>query len=142
MLLPTRAHTHYHNIKPYPAPSSHSPTTHQHTQKNHTILHTPNHNKQSQQSTQPGEIAKPNAPHKPLPDSAGELAVARLDRLRNANGNLKTAEIRRTMQKVMQSNAAVFRTQETLEEGCRLIDDAVASFADVKVRAWVCVVGG
>lgn len=80
-----------------------------------------------------GEIAKPNAPHKPLPASAGDVAVERLDRLRNASGNLKTAEIRRTMQKVMQNNAAVFRTQETLAEGCQLIDEAAASFADVKV---------
>lgn len=41
----------------------------------------------------------------------------------------------------MQTNAAVFRTQETLEEGCRLIDETVASFADVKVwgaRLGVC----
>ena len=47
----------------------------------------------------PGDIAKPNAPHKPLPADAGELAVSRLDALRNANGGLRTAEIRRDMQK-------------------------------------------
>ncbi|KAI8473757.1 MAG: succinate dehydrogenase subunit A [Monoraphidium minutum] len=80
-----------------------------------------------------GEISKPNAPHKPLPADAGESAIARLDGLRNAKGNLRTAEIRRDMQKVMQNNAAVFRTQESLEEGCALIDETVASFADVKV---------
>eukprot|EP00775_Hariotina_reticulata_P006822 gene6822-7039_t len=80
-----------------------------------------------------GEILKPNTPHKPLPDSAGEEAIARLDRLRNAKGSLRTAEIRRTMQKVMQSDAAVFRTQSSLEEGCEKIDETVASFADVKV---------
>lgn len=43
---------------------------------------------------------KPNTPHKPLPATAGEGAVARLDKLRNAKGNLRTAEIRRNMQKV------------------------------------------
>lgn len=48
----------------------------------------------------PGEILKPNTPHKPLPESAGEEAIARLDRLRNAKGSLRTAEIRRAMQKV------------------------------------------
>ncbi|GIL44803.1 hypothetical protein Vafri_2287 [Volvox africanus] len=80
-----------------------------------------------------GEIMKPNTPHKPLPASAGENAIARLDKLRNANGSLRTAEIRRNMQKVMQNNAAVFRTQETLEEGCKLIDECSASFSDVKV---------
>ncbi|WIA40525.1 hypothetical protein OEZ86_013873 [Tetradesmus obliquus] len=80
-----------------------------------------------------GDIAKPNAPHKPLPAGAGDEAIARLDRLRNAKGNLRTAEIRRTMQKVMQNDAAVFRTQSSLEEGCKNIDDTVASFQDVKV---------
>jgi succinate dehydrogenase/fumarate reductase flavoprotein subunit len=34
-----------------------------------------------------------------------------LDKLRNANGKLPTAEIRLTMQKHMQDNAAVYRTQ-------------------------------
>ncbi|GIL76136.1 hypothetical protein Vretimale_5743 [Volvox reticuliferus] len=80
-----------------------------------------------------GEIMKPNTPHKPLPASAGENAIARLDKLRNAKGSLRTAEIRRNMQKVMQNNAAVFRTQETLQEGCKLIDECSASFSDVKV---------
>jgi hypothetical protein len=36
---------------------------------------------------------------------------------------------------VMQNDAAVFRTQGSLEEGCRNIDETVASFADVKVRS-------
>jgi hypothetical protein len=78
---------------------------------------------------------KPNTPHKPLPASAGEDAVARLDKLRNAKGSLRTAEVRRNMQKVMQNNAAVFRTQDTLAEGCKLIDECAASFQDVKVGA-------
>lgn len=80
-----------------------------------------------------GEIAKPNAPAKPLPPGAGDEAIARLDKLRHAKGNLRTAEIRRNMQRVMQSDAAVFRTQESLEEGCQKIDETVASFQDVKV---------
>jgi hypothetical protein len=45
-----------------------------------------------------GEIAKPNAPAKPLPSGAGDEAIARLDKLRNAKGDLRTAEIRRNMQ--------------------------------------------
>jgi succinate dehydrogenase/fumarate reductase flavoprotein subunit len=35
----------------------------------------------------------------------------------------------------MQNDAAVFRTQSSLEEGCKNIDETVASFADVKVRS-------
>lgn len=79
-----------------------------------------------------GEIAKPNAPAKPLPSGAGDEAISRLDKLRNAKGSLGTAEIRRNMQRVMQNDAAVFRTGETLQEGCQKIDDTVASFNDVK----------
>jgi hypothetical protein len=45
-----------------------------------------------------GEIAKPNAPAKPLPPGAGDEAISRLDKLRNAKGSLGTAEIRRNMQ--------------------------------------------
>jgi succinate dehydrogenase / fumarate reductase flavoprotein subunit len=37
------------------------------------------------------------------------------------------------MQKIMQEDAAVFRTQDTLENGCRRMDAAYQSLADVKV---------
>jgi hypothetical protein len=45
-----------------------------------------------------GQIAKPNTPAKPLPAGAGDEAIAHLDKLRNAKGDLRTAEIRRNMQ--------------------------------------------
>ena len=54
---------------------------------------------------------------KPLEKNAGEKTSAWLDKLRNSNGSLPTSKIRLNMQRVMQNNAAVFRTQETLEEG-------------------------
>lgn len=83
-------------------------------------------------------MLKPGTKHAPLPANAGEDSIARLDKLRNASGNLRTAEIRRNMQKIMQNNAAVFRTQETLAEGASLIDECVESFGDLKVGvlAW------
>ena len=56
-----------------------------------------------------------------------------LDKMRHANGQLPTADIRMTMQKHMQDNAAVYRTQETLFAGKGLIDETVKSFNDVKV---------
>jgi succinate dehydrogenase / fumarate reductase flavoprotein subunit len=37
------------------------------------------------------------------------------------------------MQDVMQNNAAVFRTGEVLEEGCRLIANVYESFKDVEI---------
>jgi succinate dehydrogenase/fumarate reductase flavoprotein subunit len=52
-----------------------------------------------------------------LEKDAGERTIAWLDKLRNSNGSLSTSHIRLNMQRTMQNNAAVFRTQETLEEG-------------------------
>lgn len=57
---------------------------------------------------------------KPLGKNAGEKTIAWLDKLRNSNGSLPTSKIRLNMQRIMQNNAAVFRTQETLEEGIHL----------------------
>lgn len=54
---------------------------------------------------------------KPLERDAGERTIAWLDKIRNAKGSVPTSQIRLNMQRVMQNNAAVFRTQETLEEG-------------------------
>ncbi|XWS42049.1 hypothetical protein CRYUN_Cryun17cG0135300 [Craigia yunnanensis] len=71
---------------------------------------------------------------KPLDKDAGEKTVAWLDKIRNSNGSLSTSKIRFNMQRIMQNNAAVFRTQETLEEGCQLIDKAWESFPDVKLK--------
>lgn len=49
--------------------------------------------------------------------NAGEESVANLDKIRNANGSIPTADLRLTMQKTMQTHAAVFRTAETLQDG-------------------------
>jgi succinate dehydrogenase / fumarate reductase flavoprotein subunit len=79
------------------------------------------------------ETMQPGGRHKPLPDDAGQDSVARIDKLRNANGSRPTAEIRLEMQKVMQNHAAVFRTGEVLEEGVQLLRKTYASFADVGI---------
>ncbi|MEX2259169.1 MAG: succinate dehydrogenase flavoprotein subunit [Woeseia sp.] len=75
----------------------------------------------------------PGARHRPLSPDAGADSVARIDRLRNADGSRPTAEIRLEMQKVMQNHAAVFRTGESLGEGVELLGKTYASFADVRV---------
>ena len=79
-------------------------------------------------------IVKPGQSHKPLPKDAGDLAVSRLDHFRNANGSRPTAQIRLEMQKIMQSDAAVFRTGSSLQEGCEKLQKTVDSFADVGTR--------
>ena len=79
------------------------------------------------------EIIKPGAAHKDLPASVLDKALARFDGLRHANGELPTAQIRLDMQRTMQADAAVFRTGETLKEGCAKIDKVRDSFKQVKV---------
>jgi succinate dehydrogenase / fumarate reductase flavoprotein subunit len=79
------------------------------------------------------EVVKPGKRHKPLAADAGDLAVSRIDWYRNANGSLKTAEVRLNMQRVMQNHAAVFRSGDSLQEGVDKLDKVMASFADVSV---------
>ncbi len=76
---------------------------------------------------------QPGAAQKPLASQAGDVAVARIDRLRNANGSRPTAEIRLEMQRTMQSDVAVFRTGETLAAGCKALARTLDSFAEVRV---------
>lgn len=79
------------------------------------------------------ETVTPDAPQPRLASDACDEALARLDKLRNANGGTSTAVIRDRMQRTMQADAAVFRTGETLSDGVRKIREIHASFADVKV---------
>jgi succinate dehydrogenase / fumarate reductase, flavoprotein subunit len=79
------------------------------------------------------EVLKPNASHRPLAAAATEPALARLDALRQANGSRPTAEIRLEMQRIMQADAAVFRTGQTLAEGAAKLNGTCASMADVKI---------
>jgi succinate dehydrogenase / fumarate reductase flavoprotein subunit len=78
-------------------------------------------------------VLKPGLSHRALKADAAAPAIERLDRLRHAKGSLRTADIRLNMQRVMQSDAAVFRTAESLEEGRRKLAEVFASFADVQV---------
>jgi succinate dehydrogenase / fumarate reductase flavoprotein subunit len=79
------------------------------------------------------EIIEPRSNHRPLPTDSAGPALERLDRLRHARGDSPTAGIRDRMQRTMQDYAAVFRTGETLEEGCRRMQEVFASFEDVSV---------
>ncbi len=76
---------------------------------------------------------KPRTAHRPLPAGIADAAIARLERLRNANGSRPTAAIRLEMQKIMQADAAVFRTASSLAEGRDRIAKTFATFADVRV---------
>ncbi|MBH68281.1 MAG: succinate dehydrogenase flavoprotein subunit [Rhodospirillaceae bacterium] len=75
----------------------------------------------------------PGAPHKPLSPEAGNLAVERLDRIRNASGSRRASEIRHDMQLSMQRHAAVFRDTETLEAGVKNILEIAGTMPDIAV---------
>lgn len=73
------------------------------------------------------------AKHKLLPASILDPALANLDRVRHSKGDLPTAKIRETMQRTMQADASVFRTETTLAEGLTRITDVFNSFQDVRI---------
>ena len=79
------------------------------------------------------ELVTPGESHPPLPGDCEARALENFDRFRQAGGSRATASIRLDMQRIMQNNAAVFRTGEVLEEGCRLIDECRATMSDIKV---------
>ncbi|KIJ16848.1 succinate dehydrogenase [Paxillus involutus ATCC 200175] len=76
----------------------------------------------------------PGKPHKKIPDEAGTASIEFLDKVRKADGPKSTASIRLDMQKAMQSDAAVFRTQQTLDEGVEKLRTIYTSFEDVGVK--------
>jgi succinate dehydrogenase / fumarate reductase flavoprotein subunit len=70
----------------------------------------------------------------PTPDPAClDRIMDRFDGLRHANGTRPTAVLREKMQRAMQEDAAVFRTQETLEAGCRRVSEIWGELKDLHV---------
>ncbi|WP_319772364.1 succinate dehydrogenase flavoprotein subunit [Breoghania sp.] len=75
-------------------------------------------------------------PKEPVPTSNAasvEKIMDRFDRLRHASGSQPTAVLREKMQRIMQEDAAVFRTQESLEQGCQRMSALWKEMPDVKV---------
>jgi succinate dehydrogenase / fumarate reductase flavoprotein subunit len=79
------------------------------------------------------EILTPGAAQQPLPKDSADLALARLDHFRNANGGSPTAEIRTEMQRAMSQHAAVFRTDELMAEGKEKLTKTYQRMNDVHV---------
>ena len=79
------------------------------------------------------ETMAPGAAHKPLPKDAGDFALARFDRLRNAQGSQHTSEIRLAMQKTMQNDAAVFRTSASLAEGVTKMGQVASTLGQIRI---------
>jgi succinate dehydrogenase / fumarate reductase flavoprotein subunit len=79
------------------------------------------------------ELLTPGDKQPELPKDSADRALARLDKFRNASGGTPTAQLRLRMQKVMQTNCAVFRTGDVLDEGHKLIHDVSAGITDLRI---------
>ena len=79
------------------------------------------------------KVVDPNTSNEPLNEKSVEKSMARFDGIRHANGSVPTAELRLEMQKNMQADAAVFRTNETLSEGVDKMVEVAKKVADLNV---------
>jgi succinate dehydrogenase / fumarate reductase, flavoprotein subunit len=79
------------------------------------------------------ETVEAGSSHPPLPADAADLALSRLDKMRHANGATATSVLRGQMQKVMQTNCAVYRDGPILAEGVKSIHEIWKMSGDIKI---------
>ncbi|CRL15386.1 succinate dehydrogenase flavoprotein subunit [Phaeobacter italicus] len=80
-----------------------------------------------------GKVVDPNSPNPELNQAQVDKAFGRFDTLRHAKGAIPTADLRLEMQRTMQSDAAVFRTSETMAEGVEKMTAIAAKMDDLAV---------
>ena len=79
------------------------------------------------------DVVKPGASQPELPADSADFALGRLDHFRNANGSTPTARLREDMQRAMSAHAAVFRTDELMQEGKAKLAAIYARMHDISV---------
>ncbi|MBL0849259.1 MAG: succinate dehydrogenase flavoprotein subunit [Candidatus Liberibacter ctenarytainae] len=84
-------------------------------------------------SIRAAEIIDRSEPVPPVDKPSYERIIDRFDRLRHADGDVPTAVLRDKMQRSMQLDAGVFRTQESLSIGCRNLSQIWGEMANLKV---------
>ena len=77
------------------------------------------------------EKITPNQGHAEISEKLYTHSIERFERIRQGSGREKVSDIRIAMQKNMQSKAAVFRTQSTLDEGILNMKKVSDSFANI-----------
>ena len=80
-----------------------------------------------------GHVVDPEASNPAVNRAGVDRALARFDALRHADGGTPTAALRLEMQKTMQADAAVFRTDRTLAEGVAKMTAVAARMDDIRV---------
>jgi succinate dehydrogenase / fumarate reductase flavoprotein subunit len=76
---------------------------------------------------------RPGATLAEPPTRVMDPLLTRFDRFRSAAGNRPAAALRNEMQRAMQRDAAVFRTGDTLAEGCAALAGAFATLRELKI---------
>ncbi len=79
------------------------------------------------------EVVKPGASQPTLPSGAGDGALARFDRVRNASGGTRVSGLRLDLQRTMQAHAAVFRSEDSLQQGVRKMRGMWGGLDDINV---------
>ena len=80
------------------------------------------------------DIVPKGEKNKNIPKSVIDDVIARFDATRNSDGDVTTAELRSQMQKVMQKHCAVFRDDEIMSEGKKLIEETWLDSENLKIK--------
>ena len=80
------------------------------------------------------EIITPGEIPEDLPLNAGQNSIDRLEKFRLSEGPKPTSELRSDMQRTMQNNCAVFRTDDVLQEGKGLITEVYNSLPEIGIK--------
>ena len=75
-----------------------------------------------------------NEANNDIPQSIIDEVILRFDKTRNSGGDTSTAELRSRMQKVMQKHCAVFRDDQIMTEGSKLIEEIWFGSTDIKIK--------
>ncbi|KAG6889305.1 succinate dehydrogenase flavoprotein subunit [Termitomyces sp. Mi166 len=76
----------------------------------------------------------PGKPHKAISEDAGLQSIEFLDKIRTSTGPESTANLRLDMQKAMQTDAAVFRTQASLDDGVQKMREIYKRFSNIGIK--------
>jgi succinate dehydrogenase / fumarate reductase flavoprotein subunit len=79
------------------------------------------------------EYAK-TAKQVPVPANAADEVLSMLEKVRNAKGKEKVAQLRKELQETMDKNAQVFRTEETLNEAFAKIQELRARYENISIQ--------
>ena len=79
------------------------------------------------------KLVKPGTKHSNVNKQAIDKIIGRLDKIRYSSGKNLPSQLRLNLQKEMQKNVAVFRSEKTLEEGRKNIHSIYKDFSDINL---------